>query len=92
MSKKGRAIGGYVRRCERVTADNSTVGHLVPNCPFCGVPYTNVHAGTAWHDMSRHPELPIWTSMLRFEPFDVPAEKTPPPLQPEPLTPWASTL
>ena len=64
-----RAIGGYVRRCERVTG---TIYHLQENCPDCGLPYDGIRKGTIKHDMTFYHNFPTMPLMpLRTEPFDV---------------------
>jgi len=65
-----RAVGGYVRRCERV---QGTIYHLQENCPDCGLPYAGIRAGTVNHDMTYYHNWPTIMPMppLSFVPFNV---------------------
>lgn len=60
-------IGGYVRRCERVTADKSTVGHLRDDAWLRHVVLPSGAVVTWRHEPPAFQSMP----MLRFEPFNV---------------------
>lgn len=64
----GKAIGGYMRRCERV---QGTIVRNPTHCTWCGISYADVRAGTAWHDLLEHPATMTAMPPLRFAKFDV---------------------